>query len=178
MSRKLLNDVDGYTVDEHAGTFTGTFEVSGADVRHMAYDDEVLLVVRARVKVPRLKETSKGELVRVNVLGVKEVGVVRSDTLKKHLCDTLGLELPAPQLALEFSEPVLAGPPAETHETEVETEVEYEVPDTAAFAGPKVLKFDPEADFGVDGPLEREVVGAVPTKKDGALANFLSGDPS
>lgn len=101
MSRKLLNDLDGFAVDEYAATFTGSMEVRGADARYLAYDDEVLLVVRARVKPPRLKELKNGDIVRVNVLGLKDGAVVRSDELKAHLCDTLGLEIPAPQLTLD-----------------------------------------------------------------------------
>jgi hypothetical protein len=172
MDRKMLNEVDGYAVDEYQGTFTGTFEVEGADVRHLAYDEEVLVVVRARVKVPRLKERANGDLVRVNVLGVKEVGIVRSDSLKKHLTDTLGME--QPQAQLEF--PTGA---AEEEVLDEEPEVEaHEVPDTASFAaqGLRVVPFNPdEADIG-PGPMEREVVGAVKATKDSKLSAFLTGD--
>jgi hypothetical protein len=160
MSRKLLNDVDGDQVDEYAGTFTGTFEVSGVDAKYMPYDDEVLLVVRARAKVPRLKETAKGELVRVNVLAVKEVGVVRSEDLKKHLCETLGLDVPQPQLEFEG----------------------LHVPEAPAVSEtPSLLPVPTEVPKPVTRPVEEPVtigvVGSLKPRKDARLAAFLE-EPS
>lgn len=168
MSRKLLNEVDGFVVDEYQATFTGAFDVGGADAKYMAYDDEVLIVVKARVKMPRLKEMKNGDIVRVNVLGVKEAGVVRSDELKKHLCETLGLETPSPQLTLDEAlspnddnlQP-LELTPAEEPEDETPVEV---------FSPASLIK-DP-----VPGPSVKkyEDPGRIPGTKDSRLAAFLS----
>lgn len=195
MPRKLLNDVDGFTVDEYQGTFTGTFDVSGVDARHLAYDDEVLIVVRARVKPPRLKETRTGEIIRVNVLGVKEAGVVRSDRLKEHLCDVLGLEVPAPQLPFDETVRTKAGELDAVQEVEVadpveepelipddlvaeeelpvitETPVEVFSPDhDMDDPGPQTVRFNPDADAGPSRTEKRLVAST----RDARLAAFLS----
>ena len=117
MTRELLEKVDGITVDNFALVFSGTDEVSHADARHLAYDEEVFVVVRARVGIPRLKENRNGELTRTNVLKVQETGIVRSDQLKNHLCDTLGLSKPAPTLFDASSSPA---PTATIPETDVD----------------------------------------------------------
>lgn len=175
MPRKLLNDVDGFTVDEYAGTFTGTFEVTGADARYLAYDDEVLIVVRARVKPPRLKETRGGEIVRVNVLGVKEAGVVRSEQLKQHLCESLGLETPAPQLPFDSS--AVPGPAEEIEDLVVELRN-----DEGGSSDEKRVETDveifsahsEESHPGLDrgpGRVEKRLVSST---RDARLAAFLS----
>lgn len=185
MDRKLLNSVDGFAVDEYQGTFTGTFDVQGVDAKYLAYDDEVLLVVRARVKPPRLKEMKNGDIVRVNVLGLKEGAVVRSDSLKKHLCDTLGLETVAPQLTLEDAlkgvEGEVPGQDAigqhvddvlESSDKNDETPVEVFTPPTATSAGPTVQKFRPDEKMP-DLPQEVESF-SLKTTKDSRLAAFLA----
>lgn len=171
MPRKLLNDVDGFTVDEHAGTFSGTFDVRGSDARYLAYDDEVLLVVRARVKPPRLKENRHGEITRVNVLAVKEAGVVRSDKLKQHLCDALGLDMPEPQLPFDDSGAPAAPAddipePAELEDlpSEDETEVEEEPEEPTAIFVPFTADPGP-------GQAEKRLVSST---RDARLAAFLS----
>lgn len=186
MGRKLLNDVDGFNVDEYQGTFTGTFEVRGSDARYLAYDDEVMLVVRARVKPPRLKETKGGDIIRVNVLAIKEAGVVRSDDLKKHLSSTLGLDMPADQLTLDDVEPekndVLDSQetvaPADEDTTwlfESEVEVVDRIPQPPL--GRIGVTAYREDDLDPSSPAERQVVAALKPSKDAKLAAFLQEGP-
>lgn len=145
MDRKLLNNLDGFAVDEYAATFTGSFEVRGADARYLAYDDEVLLVVRARVKPPRLKEMKSGDIVRMNVLGIKDGAVVRSDELKTHLCDTLGLDMPMPQLSFDDLEPDPAVQTLPEPELETRVDPEPEVVEELAVvpSEPQTIRFNP-----------------------------------
>jgi hypothetical protein len=185
MDRKLLNEVDGFAVDEYQGTFTGTFDVRGVDAKYLAYDDEVLLVVRARVKPPRLKELKNGDIVRVNVLGVKEGAVVRSEELKKHLCDTMGLEIGSPQLTLDEvlssngdssgadqGLPEVLSVQGPDPDVEDETAVEVFSPAATAGPGPKVVRFRPDESMP-DVPVEVEQI-ALKTTKDPKLAAFLA----
>lgn len=169
MGRKLLNDVDGFLVDRFTGTFTGSFDVSDVDSEYLAYDDEVLMVVRARVKVPRLKEASNGDIIRANVLAVKEAAVVRSDTLKQHLCDALGIEDNQPRMVENPSNRDVD----ESLESETDVE-EFEVVQPAPAAAPKVLKFAPDETV----PSVPTEVESIPIKsgkaKDSRLAAFLS----
>lgn len=169
MSRKLLNDLDGFAVDEYAGTFTGSFDVGGADARYLAYDDEVLLVVRARVKPPRLKEMKNGDIVRVNVLGVKEAAVVRSDELKTHLCDTLGLDVVAPQLTLDDA---LESDVLELQET-LDSETDVEVVQPPSAPAPQIQKFGADESKPELPPEPVESV-SLRTTKDARLAAFLA----
>lgn len=169
MSRKLLNNLDGFAVDEYAATFTGSFEVTGADAMYLAYDDEVLLVVKARVKPPRLKELKNGDIVRVNVLGVKDGAVVRSDELKNTLCTSLGLEAPLPQLSIDDA--LSAESPEEISSTPVDGDLEdvEVVQQPSEDAPPQVLRFRPDEtppQVSEDGPAIRT--------KDARLAAFLA----
>lgn len=192
MDRNLMNSVDGFAVDEYQGTFTGTFDVRGVDAKYLAYDDEVLIVVRARVKPPRLKEMKNGDIVRVNVLGVKDGAVVRSDELKKHLCDTLGLETVAPQLTLEDvlkdagvaeasdqevpgdvqENPPVAFEPEDADETDVE--VFSPVKETAGPGSPKVIRFRPDEKIPALPDQDEVETISIKTTKDQRLASFLA----
>lgn len=172
MARKIVDDVDGFTVDGFAGTFSGKFKVEGSDARYMAYDDEVLMVVKVRVKMPRFTENAKGEFTRVNVLRVDEAAIVRSDPLRKHLCETFGFDqAQAQQLPLDTS---FSSQDVLPEDLEEENTIDVEVvqqPNSAD--GPKVAKFNLDDDWDPAAPAETVGMVRPGARSDKKLERFL-----
>lgn len=89
---RLSTNVDGVTIDSHKGVVSGAFEVTDAEASLLALDEEVMIVVTARVKAPRFKEAANGDLSRIAVLKVKEARVVSNPQMFRELADNLNFE--------------------------------------------------------------------------------------
>lgn len=89
---------DGFPVDVAQGKLSGKFDLDASELNRFGLDAEVMLVVIGRVKSASISETPTGDIVRVNTIGVREVGLVRSEQMRRHLAETLGLEVPQPSL--------------------------------------------------------------------------------
>jgi len=176
MKREMNDHVDGITVDQFAATCSGTVDIDLPDARYMRYDDELVIVATVRVKTPRLKESKAGDITRVNVLGLKEVGIVRNEQLKTTLCEKLGLNLdgqmrfddidePGNVVALEFDGSE-ADVPAEAVSS-VSGEPEFDEGTPEEMAGSR-------AGHPSNGGVE--TVGVPGDRKDSVLAGFLYGD--
>lgn len=100
----MHEQVDSTSVTQYAGVFSGTFDVEDSDAGDLRYDREVTLVVTARVRAPRFKETKEGDLVRVNVLGVREVAVVKDEQFRSEILGRLNLQELAPTLFTTLSD--------------------------------------------------------------------------
>lgn len=160
----MTERVDSTPVDNYAGVFSGGFDVEAIDQELMKYDRDVTLVVRCRVKPPRYKETKDGDLTRVNVLGVREVAVLRDED-EKQILQRLNLQ--------DLAQMTLYDGPADPGGPEVvdATDVEEEEDDEPADEGERV--FRPGEVFS---PASREVLSRVETR-DPALERFLSETP-
>lgn len=101
----MKNDLDGQALDAVVAAFAGSFDVEWADSDAMTLDQEGMVVVQFRAKVPRFKTTASGEIVRVSVLGVKDAALVRNRALKDKLIQELGLSAEEPQLDLTYGTP-------------------------------------------------------------------------
>jgi hypothetical protein len=188
VTREMNDSVDGFVVDRYGATFSGTVDIELPDARYMKYDDELLIVARVRVKMPRLREARNGDITRTNVLGVQDLALVRSDKLRAHLCDTLGLErlsdtqLQLPELAQEpdsvepkFEEIATTPPSATPTASELYAgqfdEWAAEIKEIPEKLTPSPVSIDEEEDAE-----DRERL-TFPTKvKDRVLAGFLYGD--
>lgn len=155
----MTERVDSTPVDNYAGVFSGGFDVEAIDQELMKYDRDVTLVVRCRVKPPRYKETKDGDLTRVNVLGVREVAVLREED-EKQILQRLNLQDLA-QMTL-YDGPADPGGPEIVDSTDVEDEEE---PEEEVFSPGRVFS-----------PAQREVVNRIETR-DPALERFLSETP-
>ena len=158
----MTERVDSTPVDNYAGVFSGGFDVEAIDQELMKYDRDVTLVVRCRVKPPRYKETKDGDLTRVNVLGVREVAVLREED-EKQILQRLNLQDLA-QMTL-YDGPAEPGGPEVVDSTDVEDEFEEEEPEEEVFSPGRVFS-----------PAQREVVNRIETR-DPALERFLSETP-
>lgn len=100
MGRKNLQlTIDGVGVDLTKARFADTFEVADRDVPYLAFDEEVVYLVVARVSTPRFAETKDGEVSRVNVLKVREARLVRDEDFKFKLLEKIGFDhRPQPSL--------------------------------------------------------------------------------
>lgn len=113
MSRKIEQlSIDGVNVDMSKARFADTFEVTQSDERYLAYDEEVVWVVVARVSAPSFRETKGGDLNRVNVIKVKEARLLRDVNLQASVLDKMNFDF-RPQKSLfevptkEESEPTV-----------------------------------------------------------------------
>lgn len=88
MSRKIQQlSIDGIGVELSRARFGDTFDVADGDERLLAFDEEVVYVVVARVSTPSFRESKNGEVSRVNVLKVKEARLVKDEVFKTALLD-------------------------------------------------------------------------------------------
>lgn len=177
MKREISDSVDGITVENFAAAFSGTVDIDLPDARYMRYDDELVIVATVRVKMPRLRESKSGDITRVNVLGVKEVGLVRSEQMKQTLCERLGLNLDG-QMRFEVEVPA---PESEFDDTEVPpqpAEIRLVTPE------PEFDEGEPEEEEVLQASMERhpssngdstEVVAVGRRTKDEVLSGFLYG---
>lgn len=79
--------IDGINVELSKARFADTFDVAEGDERLLAFDEEVVYVVVARVSTPSFRESKHGEVSRVNVLKVKEARLVKDELYKGTLLD-------------------------------------------------------------------------------------------
>lgn len=88
MARKIQQlSIDGIGVEMSKARFGDTFDVADGDERLLAFDEEVVYVVVARVSTPSFRESKSGEVSRVNVLKVKEARLVKDEASKVALLD-------------------------------------------------------------------------------------------
>lgn len=106
--------IDGFNVDVSKARFADTFEVAERDERLLAYDEDVVYVVVARVSTPSFRESKGGEVSRVNVLKVKEARLVRDEDAKVRLLKSVGFD--------HSVQPSLFGPDPEPEPTVSELE--------------------------------------------------------
>lgn len=94
MGRKIQQlSIDGVSVDLSKARFAETFDVAEEDERLLAFDEEVVYVVIARVSTPSFRESKKnGEVSRVNVLRVKEARLVTNEELKSKVLSGVGFD--------------------------------------------------------------------------------------
>lgn len=182
MKREVNDNVDGFTVDVYAATFSGTVDIDLPDARYMRYDDELVIVATVRVKMPRLRESKAGNITRVNVLGIKEVGLVRSEQMKATLCERLGLnldgqmrfEVEVPAAESEFDETEVISQPAETELRIVESEFDGDEPEEEV-----LLESSSELSSSIashpSGNGDAETVMVPNPRKDNMLTGFLYG---
>lgn len=192
MSRKIDNlSIDGVGVDVSRARFADTFDVVESDERSLAFDEEVVYVVVARVAPPSFRSTKNGDVSRVNVLKVIEARLLRGDKLSESVLEKLGFDYRPTFLGEEptaESEPEPStmedeyGDPAEWLAEEGESPLPPEDEDEEMSAWLAAMKelgagFENEPDDFepmVDG--DRKIVGrsiSPAVEKDPVLANFL-----
>lgn len=100
MARKIQQlSIDGVNVDLSKARFAETFDVAEGDERQLAFDEDVVYVVVARVSTPSFRESRKGEVSRVNVLKVKEARLLKNEDFKTRVLDYAGFDYrPQPSL--------------------------------------------------------------------------------
>lgn len=134
MGRKVKQlSIDGIGVDLSKARFADTFDVAETDERLLAYDEEIVYVVVARVSTPSFRESVKtGDVSRVNVLKVREARLVRDEEFKSTLLEKLDFGVrPQPSL---FEDETTPDPEPEIkireiEQTPVDVEEEIVVPD-------------------------------------------------
>lgn len=163
----MHEQVDSTSVTQYAGVFSGTFDVEDNDAGDLRYDREVTLVVTARVRAPRFKETKEGDLVRVNVLGVREVAVVKDEQFRSQILGRLNLQELAPTLFNAVSKWDAELPERTLDEIEPEENPESN-PDDGEYV------FAPGAS---PGPTSDPAAWAGAGAPDPVLARFLAEGP-
>jgi hypothetical protein len=153
--------VDGRPVDTVRARFPNEIQVSDSDAYKMAYDEELVLVLRVRVGPPSAKELKKDGTVRVNPLIVKELTVVpegdEAEIRSRFLEDAPAASAPNPvgehpQLPLEGAQRP-AGAELEA--------VVVRQPDTTA-PDPRTTRPDPEPEPEPEPEDDEVVVSAAP----------------
>lgn len=127
--------IDGIGVELSKARFADTFDVADGDERLLAFDEEVVYVVVARVSTPSFRESKNGEVSRVNVLKVKEARLVKDEIFKSRVLDKGHFDYrPQPSLFDSLEEPEAepsvedlaeAGVRVRTAEPEEPVETEY-----------------------------------------------------
>lgn len=107
MARRIEQlTIDGVGIDLSKARFADTFDVAESDERRLAFDEEVVYVVVARVSTPSFRESRHGEVSRVNVLKVKEARLVKDEDTKTAILDKIKFDYrPQPSLFDEVEEP-------------------------------------------------------------------------
>lgn len=81
--------VDTVPIDSNQGRISGRFDIDDNDAAGLLYDNEVMIVMMARVSAPTFSETKNGEITRVSVLKPHEVRLVRDEKAQKELLESL-----------------------------------------------------------------------------------------
>lgn len=176
---------DGFAIDSYQGKFAGTFDIDLDDGTRLGLDNEVVIVLVARVKSAAVQETSTGDLKRINSLKPLEMKFVHNTERQRELREECGFMLPAPTLldenltAVDFSEAdsvQLDGDEGfEPATTDSVTGVSY-----GGVAMTKVTEEDGEEVFSYPptdrvrySPTDRPTGNGLPVQRDKMLASFL-----
>lgn len=99
MGKKTQYSIDGFPVDQSRARFSNTFDVVDGDTKYLAADEEVVLLVVARVNSVRFASNKDGDHVRINALKVQEARLIRKEDEKTELLETYDFEyIPGPSL--------------------------------------------------------------------------------
>lgn len=103
MSKHGQDRFDGYSIDSYRGRFSGSFDVDPSVGEQIAYGDEVVIVVVAKVGKADITETAIGDMRRTNILKPTDVRFVLNGTEQTRLRENFGFDSfqPAPSAFLD-----------------------------------------------------------------------------
>lgn len=103
MSKHGQEQFDGYSIDSYRGRFSGSFDVDSHVGEQIAYGDEVMVIVVAKVGKADISETAIGDMRRTNVLKPMDVTFVLGSQEQNQLKEKFGLD--SLEVSGLFSEP-------------------------------------------------------------------------